>query len=180
MFLVQQLYFLHNILPHLGKASSGLLPAPQHQAVFIVACADTIQRLPHSLQEKQGYSPFQMVSVETQRLKMATHDTAVFLIIHFFDLQAVRLKDTKCHQHRTERLWQSETHHNEAQPFEALPSYQIFKLHVQVLADGELCVWYGFVKVRVEIVEHLANRIKSEVVKEGTLCSLGPHLYSPV
>lgn len=54
MFLVQQLYFLHNILPHLGKASSGLLPAPQHQAVFIVACADTIQRLPHRLQEKQG------------------------------------------------------------------------------------------------------------------------------
>lgn len=116
-----------------------------------------------------------MVSVETQRLKMATHDTAVLLIIHFFDLQAVRLKDTKCHKHRTEWLWHSET-----EPFEALPSYQIFKLHVQVLADGELRVWYGFVKVRVEIVEHLANRIKSEVVKEGMMCSVGPHLYSPV
>lgn len=106
---------------------------------------------------------------------MATHDTAVLLIIHFFDLQAVRLKDTKCHKHRTEWLWHSET-----EPFEALPPYQIFKLHVQVLADGELRVWYGFVKVRVEIVEHLANRIKSEVVKEGMLCSVGPHLYSPV
>lgn len=175
MFLVQQLYFLHNILPHLGKASSGLLSAPQHQAVFIVACADTIQWLPHSLQEKQGYSPFQMVSVETQRLKMATHDTAVLLIIHFFDLQAVRLKDTTCHKHKTERLWHSETHHSETEP-----SYQIFKFHVQVLADGELRVWYGFVKVCVEIVEHLANRIKSEVVNEGMLCSVAPHLYSPV
>lgn len=52
MFLVQQLYFLHNILPHLGEASSRLLPASQHQAVFVVACADAIQRLPHGLQDK--------------------------------------------------------------------------------------------------------------------------------
>lgn len=42
MFLVQQLYFLHNILPHLGEAGSGLLSTPQHQAVFIVTCADAI------------------------------------------------------------------------------------------------------------------------------------------
>lgn len=52
MFLVQQLYFLHNILPHLGEASSSLLPAPQHQAVLIVACADAVQRLPYGLQEE--------------------------------------------------------------------------------------------------------------------------------
>lgn len=50
---------------------------------------------------------------------------------------------------------------------EALPSYQIFKLHIQVLADGELRVWYGFVKVRVEIVEHLANRIESAAAGDG-------------
>lgn len=38
-------------------------------------------------------------------------------------------------------------------------SYQIFKLHVQVLADGELCVGYGLVEVRVQIVEHLQDKI---------------------
>lgn len=60
MFLVQQLYFLHNILPHLGKAGSGLLSAPQHQAVFVVACVDAIQRLPHGLHGEKRYSLFQM------------------------------------------------------------------------------------------------------------------------
>lgn len=57
----------------------------------------------------------------------------------------------------------SKTHRDETELSKAVPSYQIFKLHVQVLADGELGVWYGFVKVRVEIVEHLSNRIRLEV-----------------
>lgn len=38
-----------------------------------------------------------------------------------------------------------------------LLTHQIFKLHIQVLADGELGVRYGLVKVRVQIVEHLNN-----------------------
>lgn len=63
---------------------------------------------------------------------------------------------------------------------EALPSYQILKLHVQVLADGELGVWYGFVKVRVEIVEHLANRIESAAAGDGEPSRVGSALSSPV
>lgn len=109
MFLVQQLYFLHNILPHLGEAGSSLLSAPQHQAVFVVACADTIQRLSHGLHGEKRYSLFQMAwwwVRERRDLKMSTHNTAVLLIIHFFDLQAVRLKDTRC-SHRTEDNRQS-------------------------------------------------------------------------
>lgn len=99
MFLVQQLYFLHNILPHLGEAGSGLLSAPQHQAVFVVACADTIQRLSHGLHGEKQHSLFQMARQYVKKhrdLKMSTHNTAVLLIIHFFDLQTVRLKDTRC------------------------------------------------------------------------------------
>lgn len=38
-----------------------------------------------------------------------------------------------------------------------LPPHQILKLYIQVLADGELRVWNGFVKVGVQIVEHLHN-----------------------
>lgn len=57
MFLVQQLYFLHNVLPHLGEAGSGLLSAPQHQAVLVVACADAIQRLSHGLQGGKNNIP---------------------------------------------------------------------------------------------------------------------------
>lgn len=60
MFLVQQLYFLHNILPHLGEAGSGLLPAPQHQAVLVVASADAIERLSHGLFGGKPDSLFQM------------------------------------------------------------------------------------------------------------------------
>lgn len=37
--------------------------------------------------------------------------------------------------------------------------YQILKLHIQVLADGELCVWYSLVKVCVQVMEHLHNEI---------------------
>lgn len=40
-----------------------------------------------------------------------------------------------------------------------LSTDQIFKLHIQVLADGELRVGYGLVKVCVQIVEHLHNRM---------------------
>lgn len=72
MFLVQQLYFLHNILPHLGEAGSGLLSAPQHQAVFVVACADTIQRLSHGLHGEKKTFPLPdgtTVREKTQRLK---------------------------------------------------------------------------------------------------------------
>lgn len=38
-------------------------------------------------------------------------------------------------------------------------SYQILKFHIQVLADSELCVRYGLVKVCVQIVEHLHDKI---------------------
>lgn len=61
MFLIQQLDLLHDILPHFGEAGSSLLPTPQHQAVLIVPSADTIQRLPHGLEEDARYSPFQMI-----------------------------------------------------------------------------------------------------------------------
>lgn len=37
-------------------------------------------------------------------------------------------------------------------------SYQILKLDVQVLADGEFGVWNRFVEVRVQIVQHLTDR----------------------
>lgn len=109
MFLVQQLYFLHNILPHLGEAGSGLLSAPQHQAVFVVACADAIQRLSNGLHGEKRHSLFQMARQQLREhrdLQKSTHNTAVLLIIHFFDLQAVRLKDTRC-SHRTEDNRQS-------------------------------------------------------------------------
>lgn len=52
MFLIQQLYLLQNVLPHFGEAGSSLLPTPQHQAVLIVAGADSIQGLSHGLMEE--------------------------------------------------------------------------------------------------------------------------------
>lgn len=53
MFLIQQLYLLQNVLPHLGESGAGLLPTAQHQAVFIVAGADAVQRLSHRLEEEE-------------------------------------------------------------------------------------------------------------------------------
>lgn len=77
-----------------------------------------------------------------------------------------------------EQLWHSEAYHSKTELSEALPSYQIFKLHVQVLADGELGVWYGFVKISVEIMEHLSNRVRWKVAYKGKPSSVGSDLYS--
>lgn len=48
---------------------------------------------------------------------------------------------------------------NKIEGNKVLSTHQIFKLHIQVLADGELRVGYGLVKVCVQIVEHLHNRM---------------------
>lgn len=49
MFLIQQLNLLHDVLPHFGKTSSGLLATPQDQAVLVVSGAHAIQGLADSL-----------------------------------------------------------------------------------------------------------------------------------
>lgn len=121
MFLIQQLYLLQDVLPHFGEAGSSLLPTPQHQTVLVVTGADAIQGLSHGLQEDAHYSllqvtrehessrdgrhTFQLAACKSRlrqtdliprtRIQTTTHNTAVFFIIHFLHLQAVRLKDTR-------------------------------------------------------------------------------------
>lgn len=47
--------------------------------------------------------------------------------------------------------------------------YQILELYVQVLADGELGVWYGLVEVCVQIMEHL--KVKKRLVINTKCCN---------
>lgn len=53
MFLVQELYFLQHVLPHLGKACASLLTAAQDEAVLVVPSADPVERLTQSLPKTQ-------------------------------------------------------------------------------------------------------------------------------
>lgn len=53
-------------------------------------------------------------------------------------------------------------------------AHQIFKLHVQVLADGELCVGYGLVKIRVQVVEHLHDRMSLIREEDKWMILCGP------
>lgn len=180
MFLIEQLYLLQNVLPHFGEAGSSLLPTPQHQTVLIVPSADPIQGFPHGLYRKKHiircfgwyenknpqrdgrsntfsscWQPVNLVYlIPGTRIQMTTHNTAVLFIVHFLHLQAVRLKDTRSsHCYSADWWWTCRF------TSEVLSPYQIFKLHIQVLADGELCVGYGLVEVCVQIVEHLCDKM---------------------
>lgn len=91
---------------------------------------------------------------------MHTHNAAVFFIVHFLYLQAVRLKHTGgsgCVRTSTgDANLSSLLQKHRVRP------HQVFKLHVQVLSDGQLGVWYGLVEVSVQIVEHL--HVETELV----------------
>lgn len=36
-------------------------------------------------------------------------------------------------------------------------THQVFKLHIQVLLDGEACIRDGFIEVRVQVRQHLGG-----------------------
>lgn len=36
-------------------------------------------------------------------------------------------------------------------------TYQVLKLHIQVLLDGEACIRDGFIEVRVQVRQHLGG-----------------------
>ena len=56
MFLVQQLYLLQHVLPHLREAGASLLATPQHQPVLVVTGADPVHGLSHGLGENSRHT----------------------------------------------------------------------------------------------------------------------------
>lgn len=55
-----------------------------------------------------------------------------------------------------------------------LSTHQVFKLHVQVLPDGELRVRNGLVKVGVQIVQHLNRAQRHAVSDQRRVAVSGP------